>query len=117
MRPFLYGLTFIAGLCLFPATAQAGPWGSPESTGPTKAEKAAAEKAEETGVYFVGCIAAIVGLLVVVQFLREVRGTAPAPRVIVYHAAGGHSYDGTGRSHDGSGDSRDEYPSRDVSDF
>ena len=133
MRPFLYRLIFTAGLCLsLPATALAGPWGSPAEPEKSAKELAAEKEAEQFSVYLIGSVATLVALLVVVQFLREVRASRPAPRLVVYHSGGGLSHDGLGsrdgtggsygglgRSAHGLGDGRDDYsaPGRDESDF
>lgn len=96
MRRFLYGFTIIAGLCLLPAVAHAGPFGSPPPPEKSAAELAAEKEAEQTGLYFVGSIAAIIALLVVVQFVREVRDSAPtsAPRIrSVIHLGDGSTSD------------------------
>lgn len=133
MRPFLYRLTLAAFVCLtVPVPTQAGVWGqdAPEPSAKKSAKELAAEQeAEQNSVYFIGAIAAIVALLVVVQFLREVRTSAPPSRLLIYHSGagmshdglgsrdGGSSYGGLGRSADGLGDSKDDYPDRYVSDF
>lgn len=128
MRPFLHALTFSFGLSLLVPTAAhgrgaLGGYDAPPPQ-PTRAEIQAEKDAEQASVYFLGVVAAIVGMLVVVQFVREVRGSAPPPRVIVYSARS-DSYDGIG-SYDGSGthhgldagDDGDDYDDRpDGTDF
>jgi hypothetical protein len=129
MRSFLYALTFaLTASLLLPAAARGrgalgGGGGYEPASEPTKEEIEAGKGAEQASRYVIGCIAAVVALLVVVQFVREVRGNAPPVRVITYSARTDHSYDGTG-SHDGAGgsdgadpDSGDDYDSPDETDF
>jgi hypothetical protein len=101
MRPFLYALTFSLGLCLvLPAAARGrGALGGSEAPPETSRADVRAEKnADQTSVYFIGCLAALVALVVVVQFVREVRGSAPPPRVVMYSARA-DSFDGTSTHH------------------
>jgi hypothetical protein len=101
MRPFLYALTFSLGACLLlPAAARGkgvlGGGGYDPPPEPTKEEIAAEKRAEQISNYFIGSIAAVVALAVIVQFVREVRGNAPPIRVVSYSART-DSYDGTSR--------------------
>jgi hypothetical protein len=77
MRHFLSGLILVVCLTYCPDLA-AGQW----HRGPTAEEQAEMDesKRERVGIYFVGIIAAIIGVVVAVQFCREAREAIPSRR-------------------------------------
>jgi hypothetical protein len=106
MRPFLYALTFSLGLCLLvPAAARGrGALAGPDPPEMSRADIRAEKDADQASVFLIGSLAALVALVVVVQFVREVRGSPPPPRVIMYSARtdtfdGTDSYDGASSHH------------------
>jgi hypothetical protein len=79
MRRFLSALILLLGLAFCPDLT-AGQWHS--ASVPSADEQAEIDEAkrERLGLYFVGMLAAIIGVVVAVQFCREARQSFPSGR-------------------------------------